>query len=117
MASNDKYQRGKSGYSKHDEKAAKEYGQRDYATNTVMRRSASEVSKANPGITKKEARQISSDSNREAVYRRDVGSPSAYLHNTRTEEGREINRKNVKTQDEDRAKDNRPPMSKKWIEK
>ena len=114
---NDAYKRGRSGYSVKDEKAAKEYGQRDYETNTVQRRSAAENAKRNPGMSKKDVNQMTQISQREAVYRRDEGAPAAYLRNVKTAEGREINRKNIATQDRDRAAQGRPPMSKKWIEK
>lgn len=114
---NEAYKRGRSGYSVKDEKAAKEYGQRDYATNTVQRRSAAENAKRNPNMSKSEVNKMTQDNQREAEYRRDVGAPASYLSNVHTAEGREINRRNVATQDSDRAKDKRPPMSKKWIEK
>lgn len=113
---NEAYKRGSSGYSVKDEKAAKEYGQRDYATNPVQRRSASENAKANPKMSKADVSHMTKVSQEEAKYRRDVGAPSNYLENTKTERGRKINRSNVKTQDEDRAAQGRPPMSKKWVE-
>ena len=114
---NEAYKRGRSGYSVKDEKAAKEYGQRDYATNPVQRRSASENAKNNPKLSKSDVAHMTKLSQHEAKYRRDVGAPHSYLENTKTEKGREINRKNVRTQDEDRAFQGRPPMSKKWVEK
>lgn len=71
-AGGDEYTRGKSGFSKADEKAAKEYGQLDY--------------KATKGSPLPES---------ERKYRRDTGAPLTYLGNTKTEKGREVNRKNV----------------------
>ena len=114
---NEAYKRGRSGYSIKDEKAAKEYGQRDYATNTVQRRSQSENAKNNPGMSKKDVAHLTKTSQKEAAYRRDVGAPSSYLENTKTERGRDINKRNVATQDEDRKSQSRPAMSKKWVEK
>lgn len=114
---NEAYKRGRSGYSVKDEKAAKEYGQRDYATNPVQRRSASENAKNNPGMSKSDVAHMTRLNQKEAKYRRDVGAPSNYLENTKTERGRDINKRNVATQDEDRKAQGRPPMSKKWIEK
>jgi len=91
--SGDAYQRGKSGYSKKDEKAAKEYGERDH--------------KLTGGVNMPKS---------EREYRRDIGAPQSYLRNTKTAEGREINKKNVNTQDSDRNSQGRPPMSRKWVE-
>lgn len=68
----DKYQRGSSGYSKADEKAAKNYGKQDY-----------KETKDSPTPQK------------EREYRRDTGAPQNYLINTKTEKGREINSANV----------------------
>jgi hypothetical protein len=72
MAEKDKYTRGKSGYSVADEKAAKDYGRQDY----------------------KETRD-SPTPQKERKYRRDVGGPQNYLHNTKSEHGRKVNEKNV----------------------
>jgi hypothetical protein len=84
---------GRSGYSKSDEKAAKAYGKSDYA-----------ATRGTPTPQK------------EREYRRDIGAPSHYLRNTKTEKGREINKKNVEFIAKEAAA-NRPPMSKKWTEK
>ena len=96
MAEKDKYTRGKSGYSVADEKAAKAYGRQDY--------------KESEGSGMKAA---------EAKYRAEVGGPNKYLHNTKSEKGRETNKKNVEFMSDAkiaarRKEEGRPPMSKKW---
>jgi hypothetical protein len=84
MAAKDAYKRGKSGYSVKDEKEAAAYRTRVTAEN---KRALVEKAQGKAGFTagfnKAEA---------EAQNRR---SEQNYLHNTKTPEGREVNRKNV----------------------
>ena len=73
----------RSGYSRKDDKAAKDYGKLDY--------------KDSKGSPLPES---------ERKYRRDKGAPLSYYANERSKEGREINQKNTKfLKDEVKAKE------------